>query len=117
MFVCISNSVATKNGNNEGITLVANSCKPFFTAGKFAFENTSKPTVNARNNNGIMFLFNFITNMCMIFILHIILLAKYINSSKLSPKAFEPIYIWDDSLKGKISNTYGYNINPGNKWV
>lgn len=29
--------------------------------------------------------------------------------------AFEPIYIWDDTLKGKISNTYGYNINPGNK--
>ena len=60
MFVCIRSSVATKNGNSEGITLVANNVRPFFTAGRFDFENISNPAVNARNNNGIIFLFNFI---------------------------------------------------------
>lgn len=28
---------------------------------------------------------------------------------------YEPIFIWDASLKGQVSNSYGYNINPANK--
>ena len=37
--MCINNSVATKNGNNEGTTEVAHKLSPDFTAGKFELEN------------------------------------------------------------------------------
>lgn len=28
---------------------------------------------------------------------------------------FEPLYVWDPSLKGKVSSTYGFSITPANK--
>lgn len=29
--------------------------------------------------------------------------------------AYEPLFVWDSSIKGKVNNTYGYNINTANK--
>lgn len=29
--------------------------------------------------------------------------------------ACEPLFVWDASIKGKVNNTYGYNINNSNK--
>lgn len=29
--------------------------------------------------------------------------------------AFEPLFVWDASLKEEVSKSYGYNIGPGNK--
>jgi hypothetical protein len=29
--------------------------------------------------------------------------------------SFEPVFVWDESLKGKVSTTYGYNVGSGDK--
>lgn len=29
--------------------------------------------------------------------------------------SFDPLFVWDHTLKGQVSTSYGYNINPGNK--
>ena len=42
MFVFINSSVATKNGNKEGTTELAQRDKPFLTAGRFVFEKNNK---------------------------------------------------------------------------
>lgn len=61
MLVCINNSVATKNGNNEGTTEVAHKLSPDFTAGKLALENTRRPRVKHKKIIGKKFLRNFKT--------------------------------------------------------
>ena len=60
IFVCINNSVATKNGKSEGTTELAHNDKPDFTAGRLELENTNKQSVKVKNIIGKKFLFNFI---------------------------------------------------------
>ncbi|MCI8760006.1 MAG: hypothetical protein HFJ34_02625 [Clostridia bacterium] len=57
----MSNSVATKNGNKEGITELAQSDNPDFTAGRLLFEKINKQKVKPKNKREKKFLFNFIT--------------------------------------------------------
>ena len=59
MLVCSKSSVATKKGNKLGITEVAHSDKPDFTAIILDFEYIIKKTVNIKNENGIIFFLNF----------------------------------------------------------
>ena len=61
IFVCISNSVATKKGKREGTTELAHKAKPDFIAGKLLLENISRKNVKPKKSNGRKFLFNFIT--------------------------------------------------------
>ena len=58
IFVCINNSVATKNGNSEGTTDVAQRDIPDFTAFKLELENINIQIVNSKNMSDIIFLFN-----------------------------------------------------------
>lgn len=61
MFVCISNSVATKKGNKEGITELAHRERPFFTAGKFELEKINKQKTKLRKSAGKKSFFKFNT--------------------------------------------------------
>ena len=61
IFVCMSNSVATKNGKREGTTEFAHNANPDLTAGRLLLEKISRQKVNAKNNMGNRFLFSFIT--------------------------------------------------------
>ena len=47
IFVCINNSVATKKGNRDGTTEVAQSDIPDFTAFKLELENIKIQIVNS----------------------------------------------------------------------
>jgi len=60
ILVCINNSVATKNGNNEGTTEFAHNDRPDLTAGRLVFEKNSKQNVKSKNINVKKFLFIFI---------------------------------------------------------
>ena len=64
IFVCINNSVATKNGNNDGTTEFAHRDRPDLTAGRFDLENNNKQKVKAKNNSAKKFLFNLIIYIC-----------------------------------------------------
>ena len=59
IFVCINNSVATKKGNRDGTTEVAQSDIPDFTAFKLELENIKIQIVNSKNMSDNIFLFNF----------------------------------------------------------
>ena len=59
--MCISNSVATKNGKREGTTELAQSNKPDFTAGRLLLEKINKQKVKPKNKREKKFLFSFIT--------------------------------------------------------
>ena len=48
MFVCIKSSVATKKGNKEGTTEVAQRLIPDLTADKLEFENIKIEIVNSK---------------------------------------------------------------------
>ena len=61
ILVCISSSVATKNGKREGTTELAQSNNPDFTAGRLLLENINKQKVKPKNNMFNKFLFNFTT--------------------------------------------------------
>ena len=61
MLVCIKSSVATKKGNKEGTTEVAQRLIPDLTAVKLEFENIKIERVNVKNRRDIKFLFNFNT--------------------------------------------------------
>lgn len=61
MFVCISNSVETKNGKRAGTTEVAHRESPDFTAAKLVLEKIKIHSVNDKNRIAKKFLFNFIT--------------------------------------------------------
>ena len=59
--MCINNSVATKNGNNEGTTEVDHKLSHDFNAGKFELENIRRPRVKNKKIIGKKFLRNFKT--------------------------------------------------------
>ena len=59
IFVFISNSVATKKGNKEGTTELAQSNNPFLTAGRFVFENNNKQKQNIKKHSAKKFLLIF----------------------------------------------------------
>ena len=59
MLVCIKSSVATKKGNKEGTTEVAQRLIPDLTADKLELENIKIEMVNSKNKRDIKFLFNF----------------------------------------------------------
>ena len=59
ILVCIKSSVATKNGNKEGMTELAHKDKPDLTACKLDLENISKQMVNNKNKIGKKFFLNF----------------------------------------------------------
>ena len=59
--MCIRSSVATKKGNKEGTTEVAQRLIPDLTADKLEFENIKIEMVNSKNKRDIEFLFNFNT--------------------------------------------------------
>ena len=56
-FVYESNSVAMKNGNNAGTTLVAHNFNPFLAAVKLELEKITKKIVKHTNIIGNRFLF------------------------------------------------------------
>ena len=51
ILVCISNSVATKKGNKEGTTQLAQSCNPDFIAGRLLLEKINKQAVKHKKIN------------------------------------------------------------------
>lgn len=59
--VCIKSSVATKKGNKEGTTEVAQRLIPDLTADKLELENIKIESVNSKNRRDIKFRFNFNT--------------------------------------------------------
>ena len=56
--MCIKSSVATKNGNRDGTTEVAQRLIPDLTATKFEFEKIKMEIVNSKNSMDIRFRFN-----------------------------------------------------------
>ena len=58
-----SNSVATKNGNNDGTTAVAHKVNPIFAEAKLDDEKTTKNIVKSKNNIDNKLFFNFIKSL------------------------------------------------------
>ena len=58
-FVWLSNSVATKNGNNVGTIEFAHNNKPFFVAYRLVLENITRHMVNKIRIKGNISCFNF----------------------------------------------------------